>query len=126
MYITCNNHIHLLSLDTNLQTQLQLVRQCGSPSESCDVDLGILDGGMSPYGMSGSGMPAMIINDDFTMIEGAAICMYLADTYERFLPLAQYKAEYYRYSSRLYSCSNVCNWYYDLWKCFFLTDINSD
>ena len=42
-------------------------------------------------------MPAMVVNDDFTMIEGAALCMYLADLYEQFLPTPDYKAEYYRY-----------------------------
>ena len=41
-------------------------------------------------------LPAVIVNDEFTMIEGAAICMYLADLYGHFLPENQYKAEYYR------------------------------
>ena len=41
-------------------------------------------------------VPAVIVNDDFTMIEGAAICMYLADTYNQFLPDQEHKAEYYR------------------------------
>ena len=62
-------------------------------------EIGVLNSGISPYGMSNSSTPAMIINDDFTMIEGAAICLYLADTYERFLPIPQFKAEYYRYNS---------------------------
>ena len=41
-------------------------------------------------------VPALVVNDDFTMIEGAAICMYLADMYGQFLPPPEYKSEYYR------------------------------
>ncbi len=50
---------------------------------------GLLQGG-------GQSIPALILNDEFTMIEGAAICMYLADLYGRFLPEEENKAEYYR------------------------------
>ena len=46
-------------------------------------------------------MPALVVNDDFTMIEGAALCMYLADLYQQFLPQPDYKAEYYRYGPGL-------------------------
>ena len=42
-------------------------------------------------------IPALVVNDDFTMVEGAAICLYLADSYGRFLPDQEHKAEYYRY-----------------------------
>lgn len=41
-------------------------------------------------------MPALVVNDEFTMIEGAAICLYLADMYENLLPELEYKVEYYR------------------------------
>ena len=41
---------------------------------------------------------SIIVNDEFTMIEGAAICMYLADLYGQFLPDAEHRAEYYRFS----------------------------
>jgi len=39
--------------------------------------------------------PQITVNDEFTMIEGAAICMYLADLYGQFLPDVQHRAEYY-------------------------------
>lgn len=42
-------------------------------------------------------MPALVVNDEFTMIEGAAICLYLADMYENLLPELEYKVEYYRW-----------------------------
>ena len=41
-------------------------------------------------------VPALVVNDDFSMMEGAAICMYLADTYGQFQPPVDRKAEYYR------------------------------
>ena len=41
-------------------------------------------------------VPALVVNDDFSMIEGAAICMYLADMYGQFQPPPDRKAEYYR------------------------------
>ena len=41
-------------------------------------------------------LPTVVVNDEFTMIEGAAICMYLADLYGQFLPEEEHKAEYYR------------------------------
>ncbi len=41
-------------------------------------------------------LPALVVNDDFTMIEGTAICLYLADLYKQFLPDPEHKAEYYR------------------------------
>ena len=44
-----------------------------------------------------SRIPATVTNDEFSMLEGAAICMYLADLYGRFLPEPQYKSEYYRW-----------------------------
>jgi len=51
--------------------------------------------------------PALVVNDEFTMIEGAAICMYLADTYGQFLPDADHKAEYYSWI--LYSAATFDN-----------------
>jgi hypothetical protein len=50
-----------------------------------------------------SSLPAVVVNDEFTMIEGAAICMYLADLYGQFLPEAEHKAEYYRFDWWIYS-----------------------
>lgn len=41
-------------------------------------------------------LPAFIVNDEFTMIEGTAMCLYLADLYQQFLPHPEHKAEYYR------------------------------
>ena len=50
-----------------------------------------------PEDFDQSGMlPALVVNDDFTMIEGTAICLYLADLYKQFLPDQENKAEYYR------------------------------
>jgi len=45
---------------------------------------------------SASSAPSLVVNDEFTMIEGAAICMYLADLYGQFLPENEHRAEYYR------------------------------
>ena len=51
--------------------------------------------------------PSLIVNDEFTMIEGAAICMYLADLYGLFLPEDEHRAEYYRFEYNLeYSFRN--------------------
>ena len=53
------------------------------------------DSSLPPY--PSDTLPAIVVNDDFTMIEGAALCMYLADLYEQFLPEPDFKAEYYRW-----------------------------
>ena len=54
-------------------------------------------------------IPALVVNDDFTMVEGAAICMYLADTYGRFLPDQEHKAQYYRYINRISTLKYTIN-----------------
>lgn len=65
-----------------------------------DFNLDLLSGDdQSDYGSQDRSMTpsisACVVNDEFTLIEGAAICMYLADLYGQFLPDSEHRAEYY-------------------------------
>ena len=62
-----------------------------------DYDCSSDYGGSQDTVLSADGMPSVVINDEFTMIEGAAICMYLADLYGQFVPTSEHRAEYYRF-----------------------------
>lgn len=65
-------------------------------SSTSEEDSGIADDEvMPPYPEDRAA--ALVVDDDFTMLEGTAMCMFLADKYGRFLPKQHQKAEYYRY-----------------------------
>ena len=74
------------------EMSLQLMR-CGSSTSEDDFGFAE-DDIMPPY--PEDCLP-LVVDDDFTMLEGAAMCMYLADSYGRFLPGKNQRAEYYRY-----------------------------
>lgn len=42
-------------------------------------------------------VPALVTSDGATMIEGAAIILYLADLYQQLLPSLSETSHYYRY-----------------------------
>lgn len=66
-----------------------------SPCISCeDLTVGYCYGD-SVDGASYGSLPGGVIDDDFTMIESAALCLYLADLYGRLVAEPQHRAEYY-------------------------------
>ena len=68
------------------------------PYDSCQSIQSSLDSLLEADSDSGyNTVPATVVNNDFTMIEGAALCLYLADMYQQFQPPPEHKAEYYRY-----------------------------
>ncbi|XP_077980770.1 glutathione S-transferase GstA-like [Glandiceps talaboti] len=42
-------------------------------------------------------LPALVVNDDYTVLESGAICMYLADVYGRLVPSRFDRKEYYNW-----------------------------
>ncbi|XP_060067180.1 uncharacterized protein LOC132547442 [Ylistrum balloti] len=50
-------------------------------------------------------IPALVLEDEKTIIESGAICLYLADLHKRFSPGAQWTAEYYNWV--VYACSTL-------------------
>ncbi len=47
---------------------------------------------VNPHGT----VPALVTSEGDIMIEGAAICLYLAQLYEKLLPDLQHEAQYYK------------------------------